>query len=203
MNKSTILLVLCSAMFLGSCLPKKELTNIPPSRFLVEVYQEGQLVPVLNQQLTLEKKPFVLKITMEDLKGVFFSAAENPTYYDTPDGSPVKDHEHLGFKSRAEKTFNSDREQYLDDESVSFLFYDPEEDWYRFDKGVKVNGNQVIGQKTIEYFLVGENHEKIHVRDYGKPLYFFFLSSDTSQRMKNGAEYGRYKFTVNWKPEKT
>ena len=76
--------------------------------------------------------------------------------------------------TRAEKNFNEDKELAIDDKAVSYLFYDKNMDWHRFDNNIEINNNVVIGTKTIDKVSVEKTETP---KLSSNPFSFFIFTS--------------------------
>lgn len=153
-------------------------TGLKSKRFRVEILQNGQPVKISNNIAELEKKEFQIRITLKKQEGVFISASFQKDYFDLKETEEIKDYKWLNQKTHSEENFNKDKTLLIDDETVSYLFYDKKENWHRFDKGVKVKRKKVIGTKTIKYIEIRDTEEVIDITDVDKDIYLFFVATE-------------------------
>jgi len=174
-------------------------TTLKSKRFKIEIIQDGKAVDIKHHTAELEKRPFKIKVTLKDLDGIYLCASFKRNFFDTPDNRPIKDFQYYKYKTRAESNFNEAQLMHTSDEYVSYLFYDPEMDWHRFDKAIQIKGNNVIATKTIRQFSSEEFDSTFDIADIDKDLFLFFVETDkykTSEEIKN---LGRLKLRIKWK----
>jgi hypothetical protein len=72
--------------------------------------------------------------------------------------------------------------------------------WHRFDKDVQVNGNTVIGTKTIDKIYIESNKKTIPLKNINRSIYLFFITTnDENGNNPSPKELGRYKVELRWK----
>jgi hypothetical protein len=145
--------------------------------FKVEILQNNKVIPIENHIALLEKKQFQLRITLNNLDGIYFHSSFNPTYFKLKDNQEIKGLQTMSNFTRVEENFNEDRDMEIEDESISYLFYDSSLNWHRFDKDIQVNGNTVIGTKTIEKIYVESNKKTIPLKNINRNIYLFFIKT--------------------------
>ena len=174
-------------------------TGLKSKKFRVEILQDGQPIEIVDDIAQLEKKEFQIRITLKKHDGIFMSASFQKDYFDLKKGEEIKDYKWLSQKVRAEKNFNEDEELIIDTEMVSYLFYDKEKDWHRFDKGVKVKGKKVVGTKTIRQVHIEDTKEEIDILNLDKDIYLFFVATEKWKKGEIPKELGRLKVRIKWK----
>lgn len=174
-------------------------TSLPSKKYEIEIIQDGKAVEVKDSIVELKKEPFQIKVTLKNHEGIFMSASFNRDYYDTKEHEEIKDYKWLNSKARAESNFNADQELAIHDESLSYLFYEKELDWHRFDKEIIVNKKEVIGTKTIKKMFVESTQETIDLKDVDKPVYLFFFATKKWKSDNPPRELGRIKLKLVWK----
>ncbi len=174
-------------------------SGLKSKKFRVEIIQDGQLIEIVNNTVQLEKKEFQIRITLKKQDGVFMSSSFRKDYFNLKKDEEIKDYKWLNIKARAENDFNEDQELMIDDEIVSYLFYDKEKDWHRFDKGVKVNGKKVVGTKKIKQVLIQDTKEKIDILNLDNDIYLFFVATEQWKKGEIPKELGRLKVRITWK----
>jgi hypothetical protein len=168
--------------------------------FKVEILQNNKKIPIENHVATLEKKQFQLRITLNNHDGIYFHSSFNPKYFNLKDNQEITSLQTISNFTRVEENFNTDRDMEIDDESISYLFYDSTINWHRFDKDVQVNGNTVIGTKTIEKIYIERNKKTIPISNINRSVYlFFFATNNQSGGNTATKELGRYKVELRWK----
>lgn len=174
-------------------------TALGSDTYKVVILQDGKTVEVIDHVVELEKKEFQIKVILNNHDGVFMSASYSRDYYDLKEDEAIKDYKWLSHKVRAEKNFNENKELVVDDEIVSYLFYDKTQNWHRFDKGVITKGDSVIGMKTIRRIFNEDSKEKILLSDGRKDIFLFFVATDDSKSDELPKELGRLKIHLKWK----
>ena len=168
--------------------------------FKVEILQDNHVIPVENNVVLLEKKQFQLRITLNHLDGIYFHSSFNPTYFRIKDNQEINGLQTISNFTRVEENFNEDRDMEIDDESISFLFYDRSLNWHRFDKDVQVKGDTVIGTKTIDKIYIESNKKTIPLKKINRRIYLFFIATNNKHgNNPSPKELGRYKVKIRWK----
>ena len=127
------------------------------------------------------------------------SASFNRDYYNLKDEQEIENYKQLGSMTRAEKNFNEDKELAIDDKAVSYLFYDKNMDWHRFDNNIEINNNVVIWTKTIDKVSVEKTKKDIPLQKIKKNIYLFFVATEEWSEDKAPKELGRKKIELRWK----
>lgn len=166
--------VLC---FIALVHPTYGFTQSDTARYSVRVLQDSAELSVTEGRVYLRNAPFQLEITLNSLDGVFMSASFAQEYFSLGDSLPIPDFNYLNAKTRAEHPFNSDRELPLDGETVSFLFYDPQYDWHRFDEDIRIDESRVTGTKSVNQLYVEASGEIIPLNDFEGRVYLFFVAT--------------------------
>ncbi len=168
--------------------------------FTVEILQDNKIIPIENHVATLEKKQFQLRITLNNHDGIYFHSSFNPKYFNLKDNQEITSLQTISNFTRVEENFNTDRDMEIDDESISYLFYDRTINWHRFDKDVQVNGNTVVGTKTIEKIYIERNKKTIPLSNINRSVYLFFIATNNQSGGNTATkELGRYKIELRWK----
>ncbi len=168
--------------------------------FKVEILQNNKVIPIENHIALLEKKQFQLRITLNNLDGIYFHSSFNPTYFKLKDNQEIKGLQTMSNFTRVEENFNEDRDMEIEDESISYLFYDSSLNWHRFDKDIQVNGNTVIGTKTVDKIYVESNQKTIPLKNINRNIYLFFVATNNKDgNNPSPKELGRYKVELRWK----
>lgn len=186
-------------VLIGSLLLLQSFTGLKSKKFKVEILQNGRAIEIVDNVVQLEKKEFKIRVTLKKQDGVFMSASFHRDYFDLEKDDAIKDYKWLNQKAFAEESFNQDKALMVDNEGVSYLFYDKEKDWHRFDKGVKVKGKKVIGTKTIRQVLIPNTNEKIDLWYLNKDIYLFFVATEDWENGDTPKELGRLKVRIQWK----
>lgn len=168
-------------------------------KYCVEIVQDGKSLRIINNKVELEKKPFQIRITLFNHDGVYMSASFGRDYFDLKSTDEIKDYKYLSSKTRAEPSFNAEKDLVVHPELVSYLFYNAKMDWHRFDKDVTVKGKQVTGTKTINQIWDQEADEFINITDINKNIFLFFVATKARKNGKLPQELGRLKVQLTWK----
>lgn len=185
-------LIFVSAIFLVSFF------EVKTEKYRVEILQDNKIIPIVNNVVTLEKREFQIRVILNNHDGVFMSASFDRDYYDLKDGDEIKDYKWLNCKSRAENSFNIDKELVIHKEYVSYLFYDKNLDWHRFDSTVIINGNTIIGTKTVQKLYDENSNQEISLNNVTKNIYLFFLATENWEDDVIPKELGRTKIEIRW-----
>ena len=162
---------------------------------IIKIIQDGKTYLPARKEIQLQRKPFVIEVTLQHIAGVYVKADFVDSMYQLKDNEPVPDLQILPGLAMAEEEFNKDKELLIKPRSWMYWFYDPAQDWHRFDKDVKMpNPNTVIGTKTVQQFYIVKAKQTVKVEDVKEPLYLFFLTtSDVGLK-----ELKREKVKISW-----
>jgi hypothetical protein len=165
----------------------------------IRIEQAGMLYPVAGQEITLQKQPFKIVVTLQQLDGVYLYAGFTDSIYKLEAGQKIPDFENLPAMTMAEATFNEDQELIISAEGWAYWFYDKKADWHRFDKDISVEKNTVIGTKTVKQFYFPSTEKAMPVGDVKDPLYLFFVAMDKENKKgEPQKELLRLKIKINW-----
>lgn len=174
-------------------------TGLKSKKYNVEILQNGQAIEIINNEVELDKKEFQIRITLKKQDGVFMSASFQRNYFDLNKNDSIKDYKWLNCKAFAENEFNKDKKLFIDDELVSYLFYDKKYDWHRFDKEIIVKGKEITGTKTIKYLYIMDTKTQIDLKNIDKDIYLFFVATEKWVKGETPKECGRLKIRIKWK----
>lgn len=167
--------------------------------YIIEIIQNGELIPLKKNVVELEKKEFQIRVTLNNQKGVFMIPSFNSDYFDLKPKEEIKDYKWLNQKTVAETKFNADQELIIENETVCYLFYDETLDWHRFDKGPIINEKTVIGTKTIKQIFNNHTKEVTPIEHVDKDIYLFFVATEEWGKGETPKELGRFKIQIKWK----
>jgi hypothetical protein len=189
-----ILLLILPEFVLG------QITRVESPKFTVEILQDGNPMVIEDTTVTLQKKPFVIRITLKNQEGIFMNSSFQRDYFDLEENDSIPDYPFIGFKAMAEPNFNEEKALIVDSELFSYLFYDPDMDWHRFDKDVIIRGKSITATKTVDRISLEEEEDpKIEIIDLDKDIYFFFLARDEESQGEVFGELGRARLHIKWK----
>ena len=130
------------------------------------------------------------------MEGIYLSASfkENPKFK-LP--GAFDDFSTLSYKVMAEKDFNTDNELIISDDSYSYWFYEPDQDWHRLNKVFKV-ANKLVMEKSInQYFIQGEGN--LALDQNTDNLYLFFFGANLDDNGVVQSVFQRENITVKWR----
>ena len=156
--------LIVSLGFLWACksqqVQQKELADL---YFDLGIVQGGEVLIPVSGVYKLKKQPFQFKLRFKEIEGVHLSCAWDTYYYDYSDQKdiffcdPELDYLDCAFlpgKTCVEDRFNEDKDILVGGRDYQlYWFYDPELDWYRMDKGVKVKEGVVEATVTVEHIF--------------------------------------------------
>ena len=151
-------------VMIGSCNTSKVPQQPEDLFFKVVVVQDGkEIKPDRDNRVQLNKAPFQLKLTYYKTDNVYVSASWGTFFYDLPATENIFKCEEssarginekcyfVAIKTGAEERFNDNKDIYVGDRSYHVnWFYDQEMDWYRMDRGVKVEDGVIYATVTVE-----------------------------------------------------
>lgn len=160
----------------------------------IKIIQDGKTYVPGKNEIQLQRKPFVIEVTLQNTPGVFVKADFKDNMYRLKDDEPVPDLQKLFSETMTEENYNKDKEMAISTEGWSNWSYQPKEKWSSFDNEVKiVNDHTVTGRRTVQQFYT-DDRQTIKVQDIKTPLYLFFLT--TTNDMKS--ELKRQKIKISW-----
>ncbi|MEN0048714.1 MAG: hypothetical protein AAF806_16755 [Bacteroidota bacterium] len=188
--------------------------------FKVEVIQNGKIVKERNNIIQLEKKSFKYRLTLIKTRDVFVSNSWETHYYDYPDTENIFQCDQetaegineicrfVSVKTGSEDKFNTNKDIYVGDQTYhSVWFYDENIDWYRMDRGVKVEDGVVYAEVTVEniYDLDKRDEGGYDAIEYNYPIerisqdiYVVFATSHYERGMEYPEELQREKFILKF-----
>ena len=167
--------------------------------FEVKIIQDTVMDPGANNELLLKKAPFKIEVRLNKLEGVYLYAAFKDSIYKITADEKIPGFADIPAMSMAEESFNPDQELITSDDGWAYWFYSKEENWHRFDKKIEVNGDVIIGRKSVKQFYIPALEKSMKVEDVNAPLYLFFFSASEAKRGELANELQRYKIKITWK----
>lgn len=166
----------------------------------ISIVQDGNVIkPVLANEVSLTKTPFKIQVKLNKLEGVYLYAAFKDSIYKIGNSDSLPGFQDLPAMSMAENSFNPSQELLISDDGWAYWFYNPKEDWHRFDKDVFVEGDHVTGTKTIKQFYEVASGKILPVAEVKEPLYLFFVSAEEDGSHNLTKELQRFKIKINWR----
>jgi hypothetical protein len=170
-------------------------TTAQTTQVSLKIIQDGKTYLPGKNEIKLQRKPFVIEVTLQNTPGVFVKADFEDSMYRLKDNEPVPDLQKLFSETMTEENYNKDKEIAISKEGWSNWSYQPKEKWSSFDKEVKiVDDHTVTGSRTVQQFYT-DDQQTIKVEDIKTPLYLFFLT--TTNDMKT--ELKRQKIKISWR----
>lgn len=180
--------------------------NADNQYFKIEVVQGNKTIDKNDGVVLLDKKPFLLKITMIGIRDISVAPSWDRLFYDFPDEKNIfecKESEDSSLeecllhpaKSIAEDSFNEDKDLSVVEGSKyhSIWFYDPSMDWHRFDKKVTVTGDTIQATITVKSIFDVRRASQIPLKKLDKDIYMFFAVG------KDNLELQREKFVLRFR----
>ena len=216
MNK--FLAIAFLTILLSSCKISKTKHVEKARYFKVEIFQNGKLIKEKNDVVTLDKKPFVYKLTFYKVTGIDVSNSWGKYYFDYPDDKNIyecnddrsfKDCRFVAIKTGNEDKFNKNKDIYVGDgDYQNHWFYIEDKDWHRLDKGVKLENGVTYAQVTVEniYDMDKRDARRFKEEEYNYPIekinqdiFVVFAASHYESGMKLPDELQREKFILRFK----
>ena len=169
----------------------------PAQKFTIGIVQDTLVTPV-NGEVFIPKKPFAIEVTLDGIEGVYLYASFKDTIFRLNTSDTIPGLADLPGMAMAEASFNKDKELIISDDGWAYWFYDPQQDWHRFDKEITQIDRKVIGRKTIQQFYFAATKKAQQVKNVAAPLYLFFVSATQGENFNLDKEIQRYKLTINW-----
>lgn len=189
--KTRLLLILIAALVSSSFISPAD------SKFEIDIIQNGEVLDMEENVVKLKKAPFAIRVKLFDLEGVYMNASHNKELFELEGDKPIPEILFIESKTMAEAAFNSDRTLTLSKGLYSYLFYDPELNWHRFDSSVVLAG-QCTGFKTVENIYDQDTDKTEETKKTKKDIYLFFVSVKKGQNGQT-QELARHKIALRWK----
>jgi hypothetical protein len=166
----------------------------------IKIIQDKKTFSMTDPVITLNKKPFVIQVTLTNMDGVYLYADFSDSIYRLANTDPIPDFDNLASMAMAEESFNKDQELIISKTGWAYWFYDKNLDWHRFDKDIKMlHENSMTGKKTIRQFYFPETEQTIKIAAVTLPLYLFFVTVEKDAAGNAVKELQRQKATIHWK----
>ncbi len=147
-------------------------------KFEISIIQDGNAItPGFTNEVVLSKAPFKIQVKLTKLEGVYLFAAFKDSIYKISNNETIPGFDQLPAMVMAENSFNPNQELIMNDEGWAYWFYDPKEDWHRFDKDIYIDTDKnVTGTKSVKQFYDYTAGKEFPIADVKSPLYLFFFS---------------------------
>lgn len=168
--------------------------------FSVSIYQNGKIVVPDSGVYGLDKAPFVIIEDFEGIEGVYLNASFHPQYFNLKPEDSIPDFNYINSKVIADDTFNTGQSLFVDDELLSYWFYDKKYNWYRFDRGLKIDGDKITGNRTVtSFFFDSDSLAALPVEKVKSNIYLFFFALQQNPDGDPERVLQREKFMIRWK----
>lgn len=171
--------------------------NIQKSGFEIEILQDDDFVDVFDNEVTLEKAPFTLRVKMFGIDGVYLNASYSDKLFEVGQAGKIPDFRFINTKAMAEDAMNKKKELVLSESLYSFLNYDAAAKTHPFDS-VQIEAGHVVGYKTIENLNDKDSGKAIKMEKIKKDLYLFFVATSPHEKGLAPQELGRTRIHVKW-----
>jgi len=144
----------------------------------VEVYlkQGNDSILLNNNTVKIKREPFTLIFVYNDpekYSGVFVNTSFLRDYYKLEPSETIPDLNYLPQKVYSEHKFNPNKELKVNREFFQYFGYNPNANWNKFDRLVKV-GDKVIAYRKVTNFYDVDRKERIPVEEMKFSIYFTF-----------------------------
>lgn len=152
--------------------------------YTLSIRQGKQTIEITEgeQVISLQPQDFSFLVELRDVEGVYLSASFNDYYYRLGEHEQIKDWKYIKAKVMVEKSFNEEKELLVDDESLSYWFYDPKLDWHRFDKRVKSKHGVVKASKKVDRLYDVDAKANVELTDCSDTLFLFFFHIEEDEK---------------------
>ncbi len=177
---------------------------VPAQESPVKVYveQDGKRYPLNNNTVTLKRKPFTLIVEFEQpevYNGIYINTSFERQYFKLYPSERIPDFEYLPQKVLSEYKFNPNRELKVHPEYFQYLGFNPNRNWFKFNKIERKNG-KVIGYRVVENLDLVKQGRRIPVSKNKKDLYLFFTVVKKDPRALDGyREIARFKGKIKFR----
>jgi hypothetical protein len=168
--------------------------------FKVYIEQDGIRIPVANNEVSLNKKPFDIVFVFDKPNAVLVNTSfDKSTYEMALKKEPLSKLPGYAGTGMAEGSFNSEKEVFIDDTCPSYWHYETSKD-NRFNKVVKTK-DSIICTRTIKQLnVLGEKENTIvPIKQITQPLYFVFVDYESDPKTFERKEIQREMIKINWK----
>lgn len=197
-----------------SCNENQSNFNAETTTFKVEIIQNGNVIPIKNNLVKLQKAPFKYRITLYgETEYLSVSPSFGKYYYDYPEDKNIfecnnDDLENCRFvaiKTGNEALFNTKKSLYVGGSDYQLNWYFKREDYeHRYDENVTITDEYIIAEKTIENIIDIEarsnnkGNSRYTIEEIQRPIYMVFATSFYESGMDNPKELQREKFIIEF-----
>ncbi|NQZ34672.1 MAG: hypothetical protein HRT58_03370 [Crocinitomicaceae bacterium] len=186
--------------------------------FKIEIIQDDEVIPILDNTVILKKEPFKFKVTLTKTTDIYVSASWDKYYFDYSDSMNIfecNDEQFKGCRFVAVKTGNQDKFNVNKDLAIGNgnyqwnWFYDESMDWHRFDSTLTVKDGVINASMSVEniYDCDGRdaNLEKSEyeytIENIDNDIYMVFATSHYERGMKHPEELQRERFKIQFRKQ--
>ena len=164
---------------------------------------EAHQLTEFETRLVLKREGFKIQVLLSKVEGVYVFASFGDSVYRTSQTEPLPGFNNLPNMAMAEEEFNKNKELIISKEGWSYWFYDPDLNWYLFNKKlVFLDSGKVVGIKSIKHLYLSDEKIELKVKDIDKPLYLFFVVvAEKDEKGMPVKEFLRRKLKIEWKTE--
>ena len=150
--------------------------------------------------LTLKRKGFKFKVSLNNVEGVYVFASIKDSVYRFTETSPIRDFSYLKLlQLREEDKFNTNKELSLSEDGWSYWFYNDSAEHSFNRKTFNLGVNGIVCTKTINQFYNVADESVLKLRNINVPLYLFFIAvKDYDENGKPKTELMRRKVKIEW-----
>ncbi len=168
----------------------------------VFVEQDGKRYSLNNHTVTLKRKPFTLIVEFDQpdqYNGIYINTSFERFYFKLFPSERIPDFEYLPQKVLSEYKFNPNRELKIHPEYFQYLGFNPNRNWFKFNKIERKNG-KVIGYRIVENLDLVKQGRRIPIAQNKKELYLFFTVVKKDPRALDGLrEIYRFKGKIKFR----
>jgi hypothetical protein len=199
MKPTLFILTICTILFCSTTFSTQLNTGkrIP---FKVYIEQDGMRQPLVNNTVSLQKKPFKIVLVLDKSQYINICTSFNKETYSKALANEPYDNL-PGFKggSMAEVDFNPDKQVDIADSGFSTWFY-VDDEHHRFNTITKTGDNYVCTREVEQvFFFKGKNIAKIPIKQMNKPIYFVFIDYEYNSKNLQHTIIQREMIKINWK----
>ena len=144
----------------------------------IEIYlkQGNDSLLLNNNTVKIKKAPFTLIIVYNNPKkysGVFVNTSFLKDYYKLEPSETIPDLNYLPQKVYSEHKFNPNKELKANPEFFQYFGYNPNANWNKFDRLIKV-GDKVIAYRKVTNIYDVNRNERIPLEEIRFPIFMVF-----------------------------
>lgn len=190
-------MVRISLFLLFVCFVSNGFKNVVKPSFEIEIIQDEEIIDAYDNEVTLQKKPFIIKVKLYALDDVLLNAQHDSKLFDLGQEGDIPDFRFINTKVMAEEKMNANKELVLSPSLFSSLRNSPETNRHHFDS-IQVQAGHVIGFKTVSFLDDHETGKRIEIEKVKKDLYLFFVATSEFQTGVVPQELGRKRLILKW-----